>query len=35
VKAERARLAALMEKMQKEAGPDKRHKLMSALMCPQ
>ncbi len=35
MKAEGARLAALMEKLQKETDPDERRKIMSEVMCPQ
>ena len=35
MKAEGKRLAALMEKLQKESDPDERRKIMSEAMCPQ
>ena len=35
MKAEGKRLAALMEKLQKESDPEERRKLMSEAMCPQ
>ncbi len=35
MKAEGQRLAALMEKLQKESDPDERRKIMSEAMCPQ
>ena len=35
MKAEGKRLAALMEKLQKESEPEERRKLMSEAMCPQ
>ncbi len=35
MKAEGERIAALMEKLQKEGDPAERRKIMSELMCPQ
>jgi hypothetical protein len=35
MKAEGERLAALMEKLQKESDPEARRKIMSEVMCPQ
>jgi hypothetical protein len=35
MKAEGKRLAAVMEKLQKESDPEERRKLMSEAMCPQ
>lgn len=35
MKAEGARLAALMEKLQKESDAEARRKIMSEIMCPQ
>ena len=35
MKAEGKRLAALMEKLQKESDPEERRKIMSEAMCPQ
>lgn len=35
MQAEGKRLAALMEKLQKESDPDERRKIMSEAMCPQ
>lgn len=35
MKAEGKRLAAVMEKLQKESDPEVRRKLMSEAMCPQ
>ena len=35
MKAEGARLAALMEKLQKESDAEERRKIMSEIMCPQ
>ncbi len=35
MKAESERIAALMEKLQKEGDPAERRKIMSELMCPQ
>lgn len=35
MKAEGKRLAALMEKLQKESNPEERRKIMSEAMCPQ
>lgn len=35
MQAEGKRLAALMEKLQKESDPEERRKIMSEAMCPQ
>ena len=35
MKAEGARMAALMDKLQKESDPEERRKIMSEIMCPQ
>ena len=35
MKAEGARMAALMEKLQKEGDAEERRKIMSEIMCPQ
>lgn len=35
MKAEGARMAALMAKLQKESDPEERRKIMSEIMCPQ
>ena len=35
MKAEGARMATLMDKLQKESDPEERRKIMSEIMCPQ
>ena len=35
MKAEGARMAALMDKLQKESDPEERRKIMSEITCPQ
>jgi hypothetical protein len=35
IKANGARLTALLEKLQKESSPDERRKILSEVMCPQ
>jgi len=34
MKAERARLAVLVEKLQTDTNPDERREMMSEVMCP-